>query len=418
MSTSLLLLQISFALIVGLLMTRAFKYLKINLPDVTAYLISGIIIGPYVIGKLGIDGFGLISMDEVERLSVISDVALGFIAFDIGNEFKLEELKKIGKKATIIGIAQAIITTVIVDVVLVSFALATNQQHLTLIGAIILGAIASATAPAATLMVVRQYKAQGKITDLLLPIVAIDDVVGLIIFSASFGVSQAMISGQLTVISMVIEPLLEIVLSIALGFVLGLILSLLEKMFFSNTNRLSLSIGFVLLSITLSKVTFSLGGVHIGFSPLLVNMMLGTTLCNLCPAANDIMYRCEKWTAPIYALFFVLSGAELELSVFANYMMIVIGALYIISRCLGKYFGAYASSKVCGCDKITSKFLGITLFPQAGVALGMCNSASALGSEHAVVIRNIVLLSVMIYELVGPALTTMSLRKAGEINPK
>lgn len=416
MSSSLLLLQISFALIMGLLMTRVFKLLHLNLPDVTAYLISGIIIGPYVIGQMGFEGIGLLSMEEVEKLKIISDVALGFIAFAIGNEFRLSELKEIGKKATIIGIFQAVITTLIVDIVLLAVSFTTHVISVPV--SITLGAIAAATAPAATLMVVRQYKAKGKITDLLLPIVALDDAVGLIIFAVSFGIAQALGTSQLSFEAIIIEPIAEIIGSLLLGSFLGLVLSELEKLFYSNKNRVALSIGFVILTITLSSQHFIVGGIKIGFSTLLVNMMLGTTLCNLCERSADIMERCDKWTTPLFALFFILSGAELELGVFKNISMILIGLIYIISRCVGKYFGAFTSAKFSGCDDITCKYLGITLFPQAGVALGMCSSAAILGGQDAIVIRNVVLFGVMIYELVGPALTRMSLEKAGEIKPQ
>lgn len=416
MSSSLLLLQISFALIMGLLMTRVFKLLKLNLPDVTAYLISGIIIGPYVIGHMGLEGIGLLSMEEVEKLKIISDVALGFIAFAIGNEFRLSELKAIGKKATVIGIFQAVITSALVDVILLALHFTTGIISIPV--AITLGAIAAATAPAATLMVVRQYKAKGKITDLLLPIVALDDAVGLIIFAVSFGIAQALGTSELSFEAIIIEPIVEIVGSILLGALLGVILSELEKLFYSNKNRVALSIGFVILTITLSSQSFMYFGVEVRFSTLLVNMMLGTTLCNLCERSADIMERCDKWTTPLFALFFILSGAELELGVFKNISMIGIGIVYIVTRCIGKYLGAYISAKYSGCDDITCKYLGITLFPQAGVALGMCSTAAALGGVDAIVIRNVVLFGVMIYELVGPALTRMSLEKAGEIKPQ
>ena len=371
MNSSLLLLHVSFALIIGLLTTRLFKALHLNLPDVTAYLISGIIIGPYVLGALGVEGLGLVSMEEVESLGIISDVALGFIAFAIGNEFRLEDIKKIGKKAFTIGIFQAIVAALLVDAVLITISLVTNQELLTMPAAIILGAIAAATAPAATLMVVRQYKAKGNITKLLLPIVALDDAVGLVVFAISFGIAQALLTSQITITAIVVEPIIEIIGSLLLGTLMGVILSYLEKLFFSNRNRVALSIGFVLMTITLSAQSFTIGSIKIGFSTLLVNMMLGTTLCNLNERSADIMERCEKWTTPLYALFFCLSGAELELGVFKEPQMVLIGVIYIVVRALGKYVGAYGSAKATGCDDITCKYLGITLFPQAGVALGM-----------------------------------------------
>lgn len=416
MSTSTILLLLSFILIFSLLLTRLFKYLGLNLPDVTVYLISGILVGPFIIGSLNINGIGFNSIEEVEAMKIISTLALGFIAFSIGNEFKLKELKQIGKKATIIGIAQALVASLIVDAVLLAIHFTTGI--ISIPAAITLGAIASATAPAATLMVVRQYKAKGKITDLLLPIVALDDAVGLIIFAISFGIAQAFTSNELNLISIIVNPLIEIIGSLLLGLLLGIVLSQIEKLFYSNRNRVALSIGFVALSIALASQEFEIGEVTIGFSTLLVNMMLGSTLCNLCVRADDIMERCEKWTTPLYALFFIISGAELDLSIFTNASMVMIGITYIISRCIGKYIGSAVSAKLTGCEPEVVKFLGITLFPQAGVALGMCSTAAVLGGMDATVIRNVVLFGVMIYELIGPTLTKMSLEKAGEIVSK
>ena len=401
----------------GLLMTRVFKKLKLNLPDVTAFLIAGLAIGPYGLGALGVSGLGFNSLADVEAVSVISQVALGFIAFSIGNEFRLHELKEFGKQACIIGVFQAVITTLLVDAVLIGVHLL-MPNALSLPAAITLGAIASATAPAATLMVVRQYKAKGRLTSLLLPIVALDDAVGLVLFAVSFGVAQALQSGAVDVISILVNPMVEIIGSLVLGSLMGLLLTLLERMFFSNSNRLSLTIAFVFMTISLSTMKFHVGPVHIGFSNLLVCMMLGTIFCNMCPRSPDIMDRSDKWTAPLYALFFVLSGAELELSVFSSVAVVSIGLMYILSRSAGKYFGAMSSAAAAKCEKNVVKYLGITLLPQAGVALGMSSTAMSLGAVDGKLIRNIILFSVLIYEVFGPSMTRWALTKAGDITPK
>ncbi len=407
------LLLIATALFSGLLMTRLFK--KINLPDVTAYLVTGVLIGPCCLGSFGIENLGFDSFAEVESLSLINDVALGFIAFAIGHEFRLSALKQTGKQATIIGILQACCATLFVDVALIVFHFL-RPDLLSLPVAITLGAIAAATAPAATLMVVRQYKAKGPVTDVLLPVVALDDAVGLVIFAVSFGIAEAMDGGTLNAVSVIVNPLLEIVCSLILGAVMGTLLTVLEKIFFSNSNRLSLTIAFVIMTIALSSVTVPLGGgVEISFSSLLVCMMLGTMFCNLSEYSTDIMNRSSKWTAPLYAVFFVLSGAQLDLSVFKYPLVIVIGLVYILGRCVGKYFGALLSSTMMKCSHTVRKYLGITLFPQAGVALGMVVSAQALGAEYGALIRNIILFSVLVYELIGPLLTKISLQCAGEI---
>ena len=409
-----ILMCLSVALFSGLMLSRLAKLLK--LPAVTAYLVAGILIGPYLLGAFDFSGLGFTSFKEIEDLGIISDVALGFIAFSIGNEFRLAQLKKIGKQATVIGIIQAVFTTIIVDLALIGLHFIIPDK-LPLPSAIILGAVASATAPAATLMVVRQYKAKGPLTDILLPIVALDDAVGLVLFAVPFGVAKAMISGKVDLISVILEPLLEVVLSLGMGFVMGLLFSFFERFFHSRSKRLAMSVTFVLSTVALSMLEFKVFGIHIAFSSLLVCMMLGTVFCNICDFSEELMDRIDRWTAPIFILFFVLSGAELKLSLFKDPIIVLIGGVYIISRCIGKYFGAYTSSVSVKCDKNIIKYLGVTLFPQAGVALGMAMKAEQLG-ELGTVVANITLFSVLIYELVGPYLTKVSLFKAGEIKPE
>ncbi len=407
------LLSVSFALLAGLLMTRLFKPFK--LPAVTAYLIAGVLIGPYCIGALGFDGIGFSTADQVSRLSLVSEVALAFIAFSIGNEFRLKDLKKTGKQALVIGIIQAVVAMLAVDAILIGLHFLMPDK-LSLAQAITLGAIATATAPAATLMVVRQYKAKGPLTKLLLPIVALDDAVGLVAFAVSFGIAKSLVVGDVDLISILLNPIIEIVASLLLGALMGWVLTWLEKLFNSNTNRLNLTIGVVFLAASLSMLEFEIGKVHIHFSALLVCMMLGTLFCNTCPLSEDLMGASDKWTSPLFALFFVISGAELELGVFSDLGIVAIGALYILFRSLGKYFGAAFSAKITDCSPSICKYLGITLLPQAGVALGMCTTAMQIGPEGALV-RNIILFSVLVYELVGPLLTRMALTAAGEIQP-
>ena len=407
------LLSMSVALLVGLLMTRAFKPLK--LPSVTAYLIAGVLIGPYCIGRLGIQGLGFDSHDAVEKLALISEVALGFIAFSIGSEFRLSDLKKTGKQAFVIGIFQALVATLFVDLALLAVHVMMPDK-LTVPQLITLGAIATATAPAATLMVVRQYKAKGPLTNLLLPIVALDDAVGLIVFAVSFGIAKTLTVGTMDLVSVIVNPLVEIAASLALGALMGWLLTQLEKMFNSNTNRLNMTITFVFLTVALSMMDFRIGPVHISFSSLLVCMMLGTVFCNICPLSHDLMEKADKWTSPLFALFFVISGAELELGVFTDVAIVVIGIVYIIFRSLGKYIGSYGSAKLTKCEPQICKYLGITLLPQAGVALGMCTTAMQLG-EQGNLIRNITLFAVLIYELFGPLLTRQALMAAGDIKP-
>lgn len=394
-------------------MTRLFKPLR--LPSVTAYLIAGVLVGPYCLGALQLPGVGFATMESVSGLSIISEVALGFIAFSIGNEFVLDDLKKTGKQALVIGVVQALIATLFVDIALYVVHRMIPDKF-TAAQAIVLGAIATATAPAATLMVVRQYKAHGPLTKLLLPIVALDDAVGLIVFAVSFGIAKTMVSGTMDLVSVLLNPLIEIACSLALGAVMGWVLTQLEKLFNSNTNRLNLTIAIVFLTASLSMLNFTVGAIHIQFSSLLTCMMLGTVFCNICPLSHDLMKASDKWTSPLFALFFVISGAELELGVFTDIAIVGIGLVYILFRSLGKYFGAFISAKGTKCAPSICKYLGITLLPQAGVALGMCTTAMQLGAQGAL-IRNITLFAVLIYELFGPLFTRMALTAAGEIHP-
>ena len=357
-----MLICLSIALIAGLLMSRLAK--AVNLPAVTSYLVAGLLLGPFVLGRLGLSGLGIGfgSLEQVEGYGVVTQVALGFIAFVIGNEFRLSSLRSMGQQAITVGIAQAVITTALVDVALVGVHLL-FPQVLSLASAITLGSIAAATAPAATLMVVKQYKAKGPLTHLLLMVVAIDDAVGLVLFSASYGVANALEQGHMDLLSVVVEPLMEILLSL-----------------------------------------------------LLVCMMTGTVFCNVCPTSEELMDRLDRWVSPINILFFVLSGAELDLTILSNPLVLLVGVVYIASRSLGKIGGAYASCRATKCSPSIQKYLGITLLPQAGVALGMAAEAAQLSDGH--MVRNVVLFSVLVYELVGPTLTRMALTAAGEIRPE
>ena len=409
-----MLLSIAVALFAGLMLSRVVKLVK--LPAVTGYLIAGLLIGPFVLGRLRIPGLGFISFEEVERLKPISEVALGFIAFAIGNEFRVSQLRVIGRQATVIAVIQALAATVLVDLSLLLLHLLMPEK-VSVPAAITLGAIATATAPAATLMVVNQYKAKGPLVDLLLPIVALDDAIGLIVFAISFGIAKTFASGaELSMISVLVNPLLEVLASLALGSLLGLLYTYIERFFHSRSKRLCVAITFVILAVSLSMLEFKFPGseLELGFSSLLVCMMLGTIFCNICPSSEELMAKTDRWTAPLFVLFFVISGAELDLSVFRN---LTCGIVYIVFRSAGKICGAGVGSKLMKCSASVQKWLGLTLLPQAGVALGMSITVAELGPEGAT-IRSIVLFSVLIYELIGPMLTKIALTRAGDIHPK
>ena len=401
------------ALIGGLMLSRLTRLF--HLPAVTAYLVAGLLLGPFVIGRLNVPGLGFQSLEQVELLGIITETALGFIAFTIGNEFRLSQLKAMGRSAITIGVFQAVITTAVVDIVLIGLHLCFPEM-ISVPVAITLGAIASATAPAATLMVVRQYKADGPLTRLLMLVVAIDDAVGLVLFSVSFGIASALAHGQVSVLAVVVEPLVEIVLSLGLGCVMGWLLNWVEQFFHSRSKRMSISVAFVLLTVGLSSLSFEVAGVHCGFSLLLVCMMTGTIFCNVCSTSEELMERVDNWVMPLNVLFFVISGAELDLEILAQPVTIVVGVVYILARSAGKYYGADLSCHITKQSKPICDNLGITLLPQAGVALGMAMTAATL--ENGALARNVVLFAVLIYELVGPALTKRSLLAAGEIQPE
>ena len=405
-----MLITLAFSVLAGLLMSRAAKL--VNLPAVTAYLVAGLCIGPFLLGRLGIKGIGFSSLEYVDSFSIISQAALGFIAFEIGNEFRLKDLKSMGKSAITIGILQAVITTIVVDIALILLHFIAPSL-ISLSSAITLGAIAAATAPAATLMVVKQYKAEGPMTKLLLMVVAIDDAVGLVLFSVSFGVATALETGAISFVGVVVEPSLELVLSIALGVLGGLSLNWLEKYFHSRSKRMSLAVAFVLLTVGIALLEWNIGGVHFGFSLLLVCMIEGTVFCNINETSEELMDRVDRWTGPLNMLFFVLSGADLNLNVLSNPLVLIVGLIFIAFRSLGKISGAYLSCRLEKTSPTIQKYLGITLLPQAGVALGMALTARNLSDGE--IVRNVVLFAVLVYELVGPTLTKWSLLRAGEI---
>jgi Kef-type K+ transport system membrane component KefB len=408
------LLPLTLALFAGLMLSRLTK--KFNLPAVTAYLVAGILIGPFCLGALGIDKLGFTSLEGVKHYDLLSEVALGFIAFTMGNEFRVEALKKVGKQAVVIAIFQAIVATIFVDAALIGLHFLIPHK-LPLSAAITLGAIATATAPAATLMVVKQYKADGPLTRMLLPVVALDDMVGLVVFAISFGIARAIEQGHVEIVSILVDPLVEVFVSLVLGGAIGYAFHWIEQFFHSRSKRMSISVMFVFLAVSLSQLHFTLGPVTIGFSSLLVCMAMGTVFCNLCSFSEELMDRIDRWTGPLMVLFFVLSGADLNFTVFADWGIILAGVVYILFRSLGKIYGANISAKLTHCEPSIQKYLGITLLPQAGVSLGMSMTAMSLGAPGQI-IRNVALFAVLVYELVGPLMTRIALQKAGEVKER
>ena len=437
METGYILLGISIALVLGLISNRLVK--KLNLPNVTAYLVIGILIGPYLFGLFNENLTGILSEDMVHSLGIIVDVALGFIAFSIGGEFKLSSIKKLGSGVIIITLFQALAALVFVDASLSVYCLinGTFEENLPLI--LTLGAVATATAPAATLMVIKQYKAKGPVTDTLLPVVALDDAIGLILFSLSFSIAQVFAKQQagitgisVDLTSIVLFPVLEIVLSLVVGFLIGALLSFAMNFFKSRANRLICMLAATFLGVALCQLFGEWFGMEL--SSLLTCMMIGATFCNLREDAFSIVEGIDSWTPALFMLFFILSGAELD---FTKITLPVVGicAVYLIFRSLGKYFGARWGCSINNTDPNVKKYLGLTLLPQAGVAIGMARSAASsfnsialnaevtiegfLGSgylnELGSTITAVVLCATLVYEIFGPLITKMALTQAGEI---
>lgn len=383
------LLALSLGMIVGLLMTRIMK--KINLPNVTGYLIAGLIVGPYCLN--------IFNHENIEGLSIVTDAALGFIAFSIGGEFKFSALKQLGAKIFVITFLEAVGASALVSTVLI---LAGFNAQLSLV----LGAIASATAPAATLMVVRQYKARGPVTSTLLPIVAIDDAVCLMLFSILSSVAKSIgAKGEFSFYETIVKPLIEIAGSLVVGFAVGFVLAVATKFFLSRANRISLVVTAVFLGVGLSEL--------LGFSSLLFCMAIGAALANFSKVTDAVMEGTDRWTPPIFMLFFVISGAHFNFEVLKS--VGVAGILYLVFRSAGKYFGAMLGCVFTKAEKNVRKYLGITLLPQAGVAIGMAQLSLTVVPDYGEQIRAVILCATLVYELVGPLLTKIVLTKAGEI---
>jgi len=381
--------NLAIALFLGLLSSKIMK--KIHLPNVTGYLIIGLIAGPYCLK--------LLSLEVIEQFSIIPEIALGFIAFSIGAEFKLSYLKIVGRSPVIIAFTEAFGAVLVVDFVLI---VTGNDVAFSLV----LGAIAAATAPAATLMVVRQYKAKGPVTNTLLPVVAIDDAVALMAFGISVAIAKAINShGTVPLAASFLDPIIEIIGALIFGAILGVILKLLVKWYTGRGNRLSVSVAMVLFCIGISNI--------LGVSPLLACMAMSAVFVNISANSNLIFEQVDRMTPPIFMLFFFISGAELDMSILPS--VGVIGALYVVFRVVGKVVGAALGARISHAEPVVKKYLGFTLIPQAGVAIGLASIAMTIVPDYGEEIRTIILCGTVIYELVGPVVAKLALKKAGEI---
>ena len=382
-------LILGIILLSGILFGRLVKQFK--LPNVTGYLIAGLIIGPYCLG--------IIPKELIEPLHLVSEVALGFIAFNIGTEFKISYFKKVGATPIIIAFMEASVATILVTVVCLLF-------RFDLCLSIMLGAIAAATAPAATVMVVKQYKARGPVSETLLSVVAIDDAAALMLYGFAAAIVNTISnpSGGVSIMT-VLSPIIEIVLSLVIGAIMALIYKIFLKYFKKGSNRL----------ISIAAILFIGTGISnmLHLSSLLMCMACGATLVNISSATLDVVKQVDNFTPPIFVGFFALSGAELNLAILPQIGLI--GVLYIVSRVIGKILGASLGAIISKASPTIKKYIGFTLIPQAGVAIGLSLMAAEMMPEYGDTIRAVILCGTLIYELIGPAITKFALVKAGEI---
>ena len=381
-------LCLALMIFAGMAFGRLAKLCK--LPNVTGYLVGGLVLGPSVLG--------LVPADALAGMDLLSDLALGFIAFSIGNEFKLSYFKRVGATPIVIAVLESLLAVVAVagGLMLAGFEVSF---------ALVLGSIAAATAPAATIMVIKQYKAKGPMTETLLSVVAIDDATALIFFSLCVAVAGAMNGKAGSLSQSLLSPLVEIGGAILLGFALGLLFLLPLRWFKKDGNRLALIFGFVLAGVGLANL--------LNVSALLLCMAMGAALANFSKDVDHILKLTDGVTPPLFLLFFVTSGAELQLGVLPS--IGVAGVLYVTLRVVGKLGGAGLGGVLCKAEPSIKKYLGLALVPQAGVAIGLSLAATRVVPEYGSQIRAIILCATLIYEMVGPALSKLSLKKAGEI---
>ena len=384
-----LLFYLAIMLFAGLLFGRLLKLVK--LPNVTGYLIAGLVLGPFVTK--------ILTAEQVESLSVISNMALSFIAFTVGLSFKRSYFKRVGMTPVVIALLEALVAVFLVQGALIA-------AGFDVAFSIVLGAIAAATAPAATIMVIKQYGAKGPVTDTLMAVVAIDDAVALVAFG--FAVSIAGVisgNGGGNIFLSILQPLWQVVLSLLIGAVMGVLFKIPLGFFKKSGNRLIIIIGFVFMTSALATLC--------GVSELLACMALGSVFCNISTESDSINDLCDFFTPPLFELFFVVSGAGLDVSVLPQ--IGVMGAIYVVVRCVGKYLGAFIGAKIMKAPDAVAKYIGPTLIPQAGVAIGLTIVAQSVVPHYAAQVRAVILCGTLIYELVGPAITKITLKKAGEI---
>ncbi len=362
---------------------------QMHMPNVTGYLVMGILIGPHCLN--------ILDQDVISHFSIVSDMALGFIAFSIGAEFSIKYLRKVGKSPVVIAVLEGLTATILVDITLLVLGYDTPL-------ALALGAIASATAAASTLMIVKQYKSKGPVTNTLLPVVAMDDAVALMSFGISMAIIKVISSGSFSAKAMLM-PLVEIFGALIFGAILGFIMTQLVRLYTGRGNRLAVTVGMTFLCIGVCNMT--------GLSSLLACMMMSAVFANTSRYTDKIFEPLDRITPPFYMMFFILSGASLDITIIPKIGLV--GAVYVIVRVLGKMLGAYIGAVISKAPSVVKKYLGLTLIPQEGVAIGLVTVAKGTLPKYGNTIQTVVLCGIVIYELLGPLITKTTLKAAKEI---
>ncbi len=384
------LFKIGIVLIIGMLGGKIAR--KFKLPNVSGYLVAGLF--------LGNSFFKFITANDIEAFAIISEFALALIAFSIGSEFIIRDMLKIGKSIIIITLAE------VVGAVLIVFLVMYYLFSEPFAFSIVIASMSAATAPAATLLVIQQYKARGPLTKTIIPVVALDDVFGIMVFGIAMALAKLSVGySELSFLSMLIEPVKEILGSVILGFLLGLVLALITKKAKNHDALQGSSLAFIAIAAGLANL--------LGFSPLLTNIMLGATLVNLLKTPKRVFGAVNDFVSPVYVLFFTLAGASLDLGIFAT--VGAMGIAYILSRAGGKFLGAYIGARSVRANEAVTKYLGLALLPQGGISIGLSFLVRQYLPEYAVAINTIIMFSVLIYEVSGPIFAKIAIQKAGEI---
>lgn len=384
-------LKLGIVLVVGILGEKVAR--RLALPDVTGYLVAGLFIGPSL--------FNIISPEDATSFAVVNEVALAAIAFSIGSEFLMKEMKKLGKNIVIISTAQ------VIGALLAVFTMMYWVFGQEFVFSLVIASMSVATAPAATIMVIRQYKTYGPLTKTILPVVAIDDAMGIMIFGIAMSVAHIYIGGSdQSFAHMISQPFIEIFGSLILGFIIGVVLTYTAKKSKSKEQLLVQALAGIALSIGLANL--------LELSALLTCMMLGATLVNLMRKSKRIFDSINQFTPPVYLLFFTLAGASLDIKVLAKVGLLGIG--YIIARATGKIIGATIGARAVKADPMVQKYLGFTLLPQGGISIGLAIIVAKQLPQYSEAIITVIMFSVFVFEISGPIFAKMALKKAGEFD--